>query len=216
MQTCEFCGSRIPEYASFCGQCGRVPSIAVETQTMASDFHMPDIQEMDTATNARVSGNFLTNSEINQQSFISNAPTSLPDQEEEEERRRRAVILGMGVPLLGSLAVEGLSDDKHVPMVQGTPQIDGIPAVQGTPNAPAGSIGQRLYSSPTVMAPQLPSSVPVSPVPIATVNLHHPHDAYPPHHPQPVLIHLCTCIQKWIIGVYFTSRKWLKYQTGNL
>ncbi|HXZ03407.1 MAG TPA: hypothetical protein VEH81_01170, partial [Ktedonobacteraceae bacterium] len=25
----------------------------------------------------------------------------------------------------------------------------------------------------------------VSPVPIATVNLHHPHDAYPPHHPQP-------------------------------
>src|SRR6266571_527041 len=158
MHTCEFCGSLIPDYASFCGQCGRVPSKAMETRTMASDFHVPDVQNIDTATIASVSGNFQPNSVYNQQSFISNTPTTLLSQEEEEERRRRAAILGMSVPLLGSLAVEGMPNAGNVPMVQGTPQIGGVPTVQ---------------------APQLPSSIPVSPLPATTVTLHHPHH---PHH----------------------------------
>src|SRR6266581_5156342 len=179
MHTCEFCGSLIPDYASFCGQCGRVPSKAMETRTMASGFHMQDVQYIDTATIASVSGNFQPNSVYNQQSFISNTPTTLLSQEEEEERRRRAAILGMSVPLLGSLAVEGMPNAGNVPMVQGTPQIGGVPTVQGTPYPPAGSMGQGLYSSPTVMAPQLPSSIPVSPLPATTVTLHHPHH---PHH----------------------------------
>src|SRR6266487_955735 len=180
MHTCEFCGSLIPDYASFCGQCGRVPSRAMETRTMASDFHMPDVQNFDTVTIASVSGNFQPNSVYNQQSFISNTPTTLLSyEEEEEERRRRAAILGMSVPLLGSLAVEGMPNAGNVPMVQGTPQIGGVPTVQGTPYPPAGSMGQGLYSSPTVMAPQLPSSIPVSPLPATTVTLHHPHH---PHH----------------------------------
>src|SRR6266581_7564153 len=179
MHTCEFCGSLIPDYASFCGQCSRVPSKAMETRTMASDFHMLDVQNIDTATIASVSGNFQPNSVYNQQSFISNTPTTLLSQEEEEERRRRAAILGMSVPLLGSLAVEGMPNAGNVPMVQGTPQIGGVPTVQGTPYPPAGSMGQGLYSSPTVMAPQLPSSIPVSPLPATTVTLHHPHH---PHH----------------------------------
>src|SRR6266700_2956793 len=179
MHTCEFCGSLILDYASFCGQCGRVPSRAMETRTMASDFHMPDVQNIDKVTIASVSGNFQPNSVYNQQSFISNTPTTLLSQEEEEERRRRAAILGMSVPLLGSLAVEGMPNAGNVPMVQGTPQIGGVPTVQGTPYPPAGSVGQGLYSSPTVMAPQLPSSIPVSPLPATTVTLHHPHH---PHH----------------------------------
>src|SRR6266566_6125971 len=180
MHTCEFCGSPILDYASFCGQCGRVPSKAMETWTMASDFQKPDVQDMDTTTIASVSGNYQTNSLYNQQSFISNTPTTLLSyEEEEEERRRRAALLGMGVPLLGSLAVEAIPDAGNVPIVQGTPQIGGVPTVQGTPYPPAGSVGQGLYSSPTVMAPQLPSSIPVSPLPATTVTLHHPHH---PHH----------------------------------
>src|SRR6266702_1335606 len=184
MHTCEFCGSLIPDYASFCGQCGRVPSRAMETRTMASDFHMPDVQNFDTVTIASVSGNFQPNSVYNQHSFISNTPTTLlSHEEEEEERRRRAAILGMSVPLLGSLAVEGTPNAGNMPMVEGTPQMGGVPTVQGTPFPPAGFMGQGLYSSPTVMAPQLPSSIPVSPLPATTVTLHHPHQPPHPHHP---------------------------------
>ena len=64
-----------------------------------------------------------------------------------------------------------------------------VPTVQGSPYPPAGSMGQGLYSNPTVMAPQLPSSIPVSPLPASTtVTLHPPHHpAHPPHpsHPSP-------------------------------
>src|SRR6266487_3390453 len=184
MHSCKFCGSLISDYASFCGQCGRVPSKAMETRTIASNFQKPDVQDMDTATIASVSGNFQTNSVYNQQSFISNTPTTLLIQEEEEEkRRRRAAILGMGMPLLGSLAVEGMPNAGNVPMVQGTPQIGGVPTVQGTPYPLAGSMGQGWYSSPTVMAPQLPTSIPVSPLPATTVTLHQPHHTHHPHHP---------------------------------
>ena len=191
MQQCEFCGSLIPDYASFCGQCGRVPTKAIETKTIASDFYMPDIQNFDTSTNVSVPANVQPSMAYNQQSFISNLPTtSLNDEEEEEERRRRAALLGMGIPLLGSLAVEGMPDAGNVPMVQGTPQMSGVPTVQGSPYPPAGSMGQGLYSNPTVMAPQLPSSIPISPLPATTtVTLHHPHHpphtAHPPHPSHP-------------------------------
>ncbi len=150
---------------------------------MASDFHMPDVENIDTSTNASVSGKLQPDPAYNQQSYISNIPTTSLDQEEEEESRRRAALLGMGVPLLGSLAVEGLPNAGNVPMVEGTPQLDGVPTVQGTPYPPAGSMGQGLYSSPTVMAPQLPSSVPVSPLPATSVTLHHPYHPHHPNHP---------------------------------
>ncbi|MGZ6368357.1 MAG: zinc ribbon domain-containing protein, partial [Ktedonobacteraceae bacterium] len=186
MQKCEFCGSLIPEHASFCGQCGRVPIKAIETKTIASDFYIPDIQNFDTSTNVSVPAKVQPSMAYNQQSFISNLPTTSLnyEEEEEEERRRRAALLGMGIPLLGSLAVEGMPDAGNVPMVEGTPQMSGVPTVQGSPYPPAGSMGQGLYSNPTVMAPQLPSLIPISPLPATTtVTLHHPHR--PPHTAQP-------------------------------
>ena len=110
---------------------------------MASDFHLPDVQNIDTSPNASVSGNFQPNSAYNQQSFISNIlTTSLNEEEEEEERRRRAALIGMGVPLIGSLAIEGMPNAGNVPMVEGTPQMGGVPTVQGTPYLPAGSMEQ--------------------------------------------------------------------------
>jgi hypothetical protein len=163
----------------------------METGTMASDFQMQEVQNIDTATIDNVSGNFQPNSVYNQQSFISNTPTTLLSQEkEEEERRRRAALLGMGAPLLGSLAVEGMPGAENVPMVQGTPQIGGVPTVQGTPHPPADSMGQGFYASPTVVAPQLPNSIPVSPIPGTTVTLHHPQQP----HPSPNKPHGCSLV----------------------
>jgi hypothetical protein len=183
MHTCEFCGSELPDQASFCGQCGTAPNRAMETQITASELQIPDVQDMQTATSASIPGNSTPYGVYNQQSFTSDTPTaSLNQEEEEKERRRRAAILGMGVPLLGDLAVEGQPNAGSVPIVQGTPQVASVPTVQGTPLPLAGSIGQGFYANPTIMAPQLPISMPVSPFPTTTPTLHHPH---PPHPPQP-------------------------------
>jgi len=156
----------------------------METRIMISDLHMPDVQDMNTATSTSLPGNSTPDWAYNQQTFYTDTPTiSLSLEEEEDERRRRAAILGMGVPLLGGLTVEGQLDAASIPMVQGTPQIGEVPSVQGTPQMPAGSIEQGLYSSPTIMAPQLPSSAPVFPLPATTTTLHHPPHPHHPNHP---------------------------------
>jgi hypothetical protein len=152
---------------------------------------MPDVQNMDTSTNASILENFQPNSTYNQQSFFSNIPTTSLNEEEEEERRRRAALFGMGMPLLGRLAEEGMPNAQNVPLVEGTPPIGGVPSVPGTPYPPAGSMGQGLYSSPTVIAPQLPSSMPVSHIPATTGTLQHPHH---PHHPQNPKPHGCSLV----------------------
>lgn len=185
MYKCKFCRSVMPDYASYCGQCGRTPDKVMKTRTMASSLHMQDIQNAKIVTIASVPGNYTPDWTFNQQTFYDETPTiSLNQEEEEEERRRRAAVLGMGVPLLGELAAEGQLDAAITPMVQGTPQIGRVPTVQGTPQSPAGSIGQGLYSSPTLMAPQIPSSTPVFPLPATTTTLHHPYHPQTPQHPQ--------------------------------
>jgi hypothetical protein len=186
MYKCKFCRSVMPDYASFCGQCGRTPDKVMKTRTMASSLYMKNVQDAKTVSNASVPGNYTPDWAYNQQTFNDETPTiSLSQEEEEEERRRRAAVLGMGMPLLGDLAAEGQLDAPITPMVQGTPQIASVPTVQGTPQSLAGSIGQGLYSSPTLMAPQIPSSTPVFPLPATTMTLQHPdHPQAPPHHPQ--------------------------------
>ncbi len=191
MYTCKFCGSGLPEHASFCGQCGRTPGDVIEAPTRISGLHISDIQDSDTATGINLSGNSTPHWEYDQQSSKIQAPTApLGQEEEEEERHRRAALLGMGVPLLGSLAVEGQPYPGNVPMVQGTPQISGVPSVQGTPqlasdspaygapHSPAGSIGQGFHSSSTIIAPQLPDTT-------TTLHHHHPQHPHHPHHPHP-------------------------------
>ncbi|HEX6109994.1 MAG TPA: hypothetical protein VFZ02_11340, partial [Ktedonobacteraceae bacterium] len=150
---------------------------------MASGLQMPDVQDMDTAISTSVPENSKPYRVYHQQSFTSDTPTApLSQEEEKKEKRRRAALLGMGVPLLESLAVEGQPDAGSVPMVQGTPQIGEVPTVEGTPQPPAGSAGQGVYSSPTVMAPQLPSSMLGSPLPATSSTLHHPQHPHTPHH----------------------------------
>src|SRR5947199_10764209 len=107
MQKCEFCGSLLPEYGSFCGQCGRVTAKSMDTRTIASDFHMPDIQNIDTATIASTSVNIQPNVAHNQHALMNNIPTTSlnKDEEEEEENHRRAALLRMGMRILETLEV---------------------------------------------------------------------------------------------------------------
>ncbi|HXX79784.1 MAG TPA: hypothetical protein VEI53_14920, partial [Ktedonobacteraceae bacterium] len=184
-KSCEFCGSLIPDNASFCGRCGRVSSRSLETKTMVGDMYIPNIQNIDTSTLSNAPGNLQANPVYDQQFSMSNFPTASlsQEEEEEEERRRRALLLGMGVPLLGSLAVDGMPGVGNVPTVQGSPQDYGVPSVEGTPNPEAGLMGQSLYSSPTTMAPQLPFPAMVSPLPTSTVTLPPPNHPYHPGNP---------------------------------
>ena len=85
MHTCEFCGSEIPDDASFCGECGRAPDKAMEARTMASGLHMPDVQDMGTAISANVTGNAKPYWVYNQQTFNSDTPTASLSQEEEKK-----------------------------------------------------------------------------------------------------------------------------------
>ncbi len=97
MYKCKFCRSVMPDYASFCGQCGRTPDKVMKTRTMASSLHMQDVQDTKTVSNASVPGNYTPDWAYNQQTYYNDTPTiSLSQEEEEEERRRRAAVLGIG------------------------------------------------------------------------------------------------------------------------
>jgi hypothetical protein len=195
MNRCEFCGSELPDQAKFCGQCGKVQSDAVEGQTQGSGFEISGIHEMDTATSISVPGNFTHEDHTRPLPGAGMPTVSLDEEVEEEERRRRAAMLGLAMPLLGSLAADGRPYAGNVPVVQGTPQIEGAPSVPGTPQAgnaapsapggpqmPGNFASQGFYSNPTIMAPQLPVSPSAPNVPAPTTTLHPPHQ---PHPPQP-------------------------------
>ena len=151
---------------------------------MVGDMYIPNIQNIDTSTLSNAPGNLQANPAYDQQFSMSTIPTtSLSQEEEEEEKRRRALLLGMGVPLLGSLAVDGMPEAGYVPTVEGSPQVGSVPTVEGTPNPEAGLMGQSLYTSPTTMAPQLPFPATVSPLPTSTVTLPPPNHPYHPGNP---------------------------------
>lgn len=196
MQTCDFCGSMIPDTASFCGQCGKVPYTAVETPTIASNHYMPDVQEIDTATFASSMGIIKPGSVENQLSLMSNYPTALlGEEDEDEEIRKRAAILGMGVALLSNVVVEDIQPAGDVPIVKGSPQVSSVPHVQGSPQPAAGSPGMELYSSPTMMAPQQPSTTPFPPLAATSTALQHPHQPHPHHsHPPHHVSHGCSLV----------------------
>jgi hypothetical protein len=193
MFTCKFCGSELPEHASFCGHCGRTPGDLIDAPTRATGLQVPDIQDADTVTTISMPGNSTPVWEYDQR--LSNTSSSNASEggveEDEEEQRRRAAMPGLGVPLLGGLAVEGQPYAGSAPVVQGTPQMQGVPTVQGTPqlegvpsayaspHLPGGSVAQGFYANPTVMAPQLAAPPLTSHLPDTT--WHHPHH---PHHPQ--------------------------------
>lgn len=168
MHKCEFCGLEIPEYARFCGQCGRAQGNVIEALTGSSAFQLPNVRDLDAATFISMSGNPTPQWHPNSHSSSTDMPyTSSNEEEEEDDRLRHAALLE--IPLLESLA-EDQAYAGDVPMVQVTPQMNGVPTVQGAPLVgglppadvanlmPAGSMGQALHSSPTIVAPHLPAT----------------------------------------------------------
>src|SRR5579864_1013727 len=161
MHKCEFCGSEIPENARFCGQCGRAQGNVIEALTGSSAFQLPNVQDLDVATFISMSGNPTPQWHPNAHSSSTDMPFKSSNEEEKEDDRLRQAAL-LEIPLFESLAV-GHAHPGDVPMVQVTPQMNGVPTVQGAPLVgglppadvanlmPAGSMGQALHSSRTIM-----------------------------------------------------------------
>src|SRR5690348_9665340 len=115
---CTFCGAEIPEDASFCGNCGQVPSSAPEGQTRISGFRRAELPQVPGNTGLPVNASAPAASshwEYDQSQGYEDASTLPLVDDEEEERRRRAAMLGMGL-ILGADAIPG----RGVPTVQGT------------------------------------------------------------------------------------------------
>src|SRR5581483_6046451 len=168
MKQCEFCGATLPAEASFCGRCGHAPSQIAQQGTQVGDLPTRHLESTDESNST-----ILTPSGKLAFSGASTGPlrplTLVPFEEEkeedEEERRRRAAMIGLALPLVGSLA------DQHpigqVPGIQGTPQMAHIPGISGTPAMQGGmpfSPGTpAVQSGPPAI--QLPGSPPPSPSP---------------------------------------------------
>jgi hypothetical protein len=118
MQHCQFCGSAFPDHARFCGNCGREA-----TSNKVLDSPPPPYASDPEATMRILAITPLP---------LGNRPAG----EDEEEERRRSAPLPRPIPpwAAGSLA------GWQVPLVQGTPSLNGVPSVQGTAPEIAGSV----------------------------------------------------------------------------
>src|ERR1700687_2377065 len=127
---CTFCGTEIPEEASFCGNCGQVPSPAPEGQTRISSFRRVELQRAqgNTGLPANAPAPAPSSHWVYDQSQGNDDASTMPLVDDDEERRRRAAMLGMGL-VLGTDAIPG----GGVPTVHGTPQIGGVPSVSNSP-----------------------------------------------------------------------------------
>lgn len=179
---CTFCGTEIPEGASFCGSCGQIPVPAPDGQTRISGVRRVELQQV--PGNSSPPGNRPTVPPMWEydQSAGYDEHSTIPIADEEEERRRRAAMAGMGL-----LAAADMMPTGGVPAVHGTPQIAEVPTVANPPVVQGAVAGGPLppgwNSSAANYIPQAPGYTP----PVLTGNLpaqtlHNP--PYP--HPAPV------------------------------
>ena len=186
MVYCTYCGTEIPEGASFCGNCGQIPVPAPDGQTRISGVRRVELQQV--PTNAGPPGNTPAMSQHWEydQSASYDDHSTMPVDDGEEERRRRGAMVGMGL-----LATADMMTGSNVPTVQGTPQFEGVPTVANQPTV-QGAVAGGPFSPgwdamPTNYIPQAPGYTPPVPtgrLPIAT--LHHPPYPNPkPGKPQP-------------------------------
>ncbi|MDQ2717845.1 MAG: zinc ribbon domain-containing protein, partial [Chloroflexota bacterium] len=177
MRRCEFCGSNIPEGASFCGHCGHTPRDAAESLTNAGGFSTIGLDDQETRPTA---GTFqdppLMQSQPGQdhQTVLmqdDTAPGNNEQDEDEEEKRRRAALLGLAFPL----AAGAQPGAANVPMAQGMPQIGGVPSVAGTPGPGMGAGQMGAGGAPPWLYDAPPSSAPPQYAPPL-----HPHPTHGP------------------------------------
>ena len=174
MKRCEFCGSELPEYAGFCGTCGRVMNHVTNAPTGLQSLHSVPPEEM-TARNPidqdPLAGRQLTWQRGGPQGSGYNTIMGPSENENEEERRRRAALLGLAMPLASDALGNGPTI-ANMPMAQGTPQFGSVPTAQGTPqfgggpSSPVSSGGFPGSGAPGGFAsPPLVLPPPISPMP---------------------------------------------------
>src|SRR5260370_14227546 len=168
MKQCEFCGTSLPENASFCGICGHVSNQVSAQTTYIGDISTPGAEGYPGENNPTV---------LAERTAFSNPPTGplrpvtlVPiEDEDEKERRRRAAALGLGLPLLANQQMPG-----QIPTIQGAPQIAHIPTIHGAPNMP-GAMGQSAPAFPGPVYQPLTLPGPYGPAPHGPI----------PHPPKP-------------------------------
>src|SRR5690348_13583678 len=111
MLQCEFCGTKLPDNAHFCGNCGQVSSDPSEWPTRGSGLPAVNPANQDAVTALSVKGTppFLFNvDQVQENSVLSVSDlvtVSLNEEfEDDEEQKRRAAMLGFGLPFLGNLS----------------------------------------------------------------------------------------------------------------
>jgi len=125
MDRCSYCGSLLPLYAQFCGQCGSIINNARGSTgdnpaaTVLADDQPTKISKPSHPALRNYGGQNDAATRLSWTQSGATEPAPTPDDEEEEERRRRALLLGL--PLLGAMADQPLV--ANIPMVHGTPQV---------------------------------------------------------------------------------------------
>jgi hypothetical protein len=172
MQQCEFCGTILPEEASFCGKCGRVPSRIAHQLTQIGDASTVLLENVvdENAPTMLLSQNppLSTNSPSGSLHPITLVPIDDEDDEDDEELRRRAALLGFGVPLLGAATMQ---PPGQMPVMSGTPHMASIPTLPNTP----GPLGPSSPAAPSWLTLQQPGNMP----PPSTPNPLPPHPGHP-------------------------------------
>jgi Flagellar-associated PapD-like len=164
MDRCSNCGSILPLYAQFCGQCGTLisdvrggigssPAATILADDQPTTISNPSHPVLN---NYGGQGNAATSLPWSQGGATQPTPNTSDD--EENERRRRALLLGL--PLLGAIADQPPA--ANVPMVQGTPPLSGIPMVHGNP-----SLAQNFQNVASIPSPQYGPAAPHTPLPNA-------------------------------------------------
>ena len=180
MRMCQHCGAGIPNYAGFCGECGQLVSIdkpAMQERTIWMSHSATSDKEQTIIIAEPGDGTDDTDYRIEDEKTVE-YPAANNVEEEEEEKRRRNALIGFSLPLLGE-ALEG-QGATNVPMVQGTPQINGAPTIAGTP-----TIGHGL--PPTETPPIGQGMPPIGGITTTPLVLSAPPDGlmYPPPHSLP-------------------------------
>ncbi len=187
MRYCDHCGAEIPEYARFCGICGRIPGEVPKSVTSIMNpsplnLTLPATPPLftnslywptESAPSSPQDGEMTIKTTWSQEDGFNPQSWHYLDHQSDEFQT-------IGPEVIAPLAAGGLGQmpANNVPVVPGTPQIGGVPAVQGNPrlagHAPA----------PHELAHQAPSpSSPSSPAP-STTPPHHQMPHQPLHHQQ--------------------------------
>ena len=170
MQNCKFCGSSVPESASFCGYCGafikdqaEVTDVISLSPGIDSTFNTPPplldpLQDSDLTIGS---------------GWLENGPTqNIKQFQGHQSDESQTIFSEMMLP--GMLMGEEASPAAgNVPLVHGTSQVGDVPTIQGTPS--------MLHSPPAEPELAHGAGSPTSPSPP-----HMPQTPLPQQYPQPL------------------------------